>query len=335
VARSSFSSSTLLTEIMQRPLDPGYTAAARRRAAEEDHGPGDRGPGDRGPGDRGPGGAGDGVVPARPGAARRRARRAGHGRRGGAGRGVTGFLVLAGVVLGLVAGAAVAQLRQGPLQAQDRAVLESEIERRTALADDVAQSNAVLRQDIETEQAAAIGEGAGGLLAATELLAVVSGAVPVAGDGVVVVLDDAPSDDGVGGQTAISDDSRVRDVDVQTIVNGLWSAGAEAVAVNGQRLTSLSTIRHAGDAIVVDLRQLARPYTISAIGDQERLLAETRTGAAGQWSAFLRDNYGIEVSQEAAEDVDLPSASRLTLRHAVGVPPPGAGPVPQQEGGST
>jgi uncharacterized protein YlxW (UPF0749 family) len=142
--------------------------------------------------------------------------------------------VVAGVVLGLVTGAAVAQLRAGPLQAGDRAVLEAEVERRTEIADRLAEDNARLRQQIEAEQAAAIGEGAESLLAATEELAVLTGAVQVTGDGVVVLLDDAPVDE-VGGDGAISDDGRVRDADVQTVVNGLWAAGAEGIAVNDQR----------------------------------------------------------------------------------------------------
>ncbi|WP_380168276.1 DUF881 domain-containing protein [Jannaschia sp. R86511] len=302
--RSVFSSSSLLTDIMQRPLDPGYEAAARRRAAP-------------------PGPEGDGGSPRR--------------RRVGRRWDVTTSVVVAGVVLGLVAGAAVAQLRSGPLQAQDRAVLEAEIERRTALADEVAEANAELRLQIEADQAAAIGEGATTLLADTERLAVVTGAVPVVGDGVVVVLDDAPSD-GVEEPSQIADDGRVRDVDVQTVVNGLWSAGAEGVAVNHQRLTSLSTIRHAGDAIVVDLRQLARPYTITAVGDPGTLEDEARTGSAGQWAAFLRDSYGISVSVEVAEDLELPAASRLTLRHAQGVDGPVGEDAPQtppEEAGQT
>lgn len=304
--RSGPPSSTLLTEIMQRPLDPGYEAVARRRRHT-----------DR-PVD-------DAVVT---GAASRR-------RRAGRPRGPWRFttpVVVGGAVLGLVAGAAVAQLRSTPLQAQDRAVLEAEVERRSEVADALADSNQDLRREIEAEQAAAIGEGAASLLEATDRLGVVTGAVRVVGDGVVVELDDAP-DDAVAQPGPVSDDSRVRDVDVQTVVNGLWAAGAEGIAVNDQRLTSLSTIRHAGDAIVVDLRLLARPYTITAVGDPALLLEEARTGSAGSYTAFLRDSYGIPVSVEAAEDLRLPAATRLTLRHAEGVPAPGSAVDPPEGAG--
>lgn len=293
-------------------MDPGYAVAARRRAEGEPTDP------------TGPTG------PTGPRPRRRFAWRA------------SAVVVVVGAALGLAAGAGVAQLRAGPLQAQDRAVLESEVERRTAIADDLAAANARLRAEIEADQAVAIGEGAESLLGATEELGVVSGGLPVTGPGVVVTLDDAvvdqvaPAEDG-----SFADDGRVRDVDVQTVVNGLWAAGAEAVAINGQRLTSLSTIRHAGSAIVVDLRQLARPYTITAVGDQRALLEEARTGVAGRYAAVLRDSYGVSVSVDRADDVVLPAASRLSLRHATGVEDPTApvedldeGPEQQEVGQS-
>lgn len=296
---------------MRRPLDPGYAAAARRREEQRTGQP----PGAVGGERRRPGGSGAWTGPER---------RSHHRFR------PTATVVAVGVLLGLASGAGIAQLRSGPLEAQDRAVLEAEVERRTSVADQLAENNAALRLDIEAEQAAAIGEGAERLLADTERLALLTGAVPAVGDGVQVVLDDAPVDD-VTGEGGFGDDSRVRDTDVQTVVNGLWAAGAEGVAVNGQRLTSLATIRHAGDAIVVDLRQLARPYTITAIGDPDLLLAEVQTGAAGRYLGFLRDSYGISVSVEEVEDASLPAASRLSLRHATGVVEERAPDEPQEE----
>ncbi len=78
------------------------------------------------------------------------------------------------------------------------------------------------------------------------------GARPVTGPGMVVTVDDAPG--------ARSDRQRVLDGDLQRLVNGLWQAGAEAVSINGQRLTQLSAIRTAGEAIHVNFKPLRRPY---------------------------------------------------------------------------
>ncbi|CAM5647734.1 membrane protein [Streptomyces purpurascens] len=53
---------------------------------------------------------------------------------------------------------------------------------------------------------------------------------------------------------------------MQRVVNGLWESGAEAVSINGQRLTALSAMRAAGDAILVDNKPLVPPYTVLAVG---------------------------------------------------------------------
>ncbi len=60
----------------------------------------------------------------------------------------------------------------------------------------------------------------------------------------------------------------VRDNDLALLVNGLWSAGAEAICVNGQRLTVMSSIRTSGRAIEVNSVGIAPPYTVLAIGDR-------------------------------------------------------------------
>ncbi len=190
-----------------------------------------------------------------------------------------------------------------------------------------------LRQEIEAEQAAGIGEGAqqpAGRHRASWPWS--TGAVPVdRRRGRRRCWTTPPGDQRrVGDGRPISDDGRVRDVDVQTVVNGLWAAGAEGIAVNGQRLTSLSTIRHAGDAIVVDLRQLARPYTITR-GRRHRPRCWRRRAPArpGGTPPSCGTATVSRCRWQAADDLALPAASRLSLRHASGVArgrgPPGAG----------
>ncbi|NAZ83927.1 DUF881 domain-containing protein, partial [Kineococcus sp. R8] len=159
--------------------------------------------------------------------------------------------------------------------------------------------------------------------ARADALAVVVGAVAVQGPGLTVVLSDAPQD--ATAADAPTGSGRVLDRDLQTVVNGLWLAGAEAVAVNGQRLTSLSAIRAAGGAVLVDYRPLTPPYTLTAVGDPATLQTRLATAAAGRYLRALQDNYGIGVSIEAADSLQLPAASRLELRSAV---PAGATPSP-------
>lgn len=99
-----------------------------------------------------------------------------------------------------------------------------------------------------------------GVLAA---LADAAGERAVAGPGLVVTLSDAPT---VPAGTSQPDAYFVHDTDLQLVVNALLAAGAEAVAVNGNRITALSSIRAAGHTIVVDLTPLVPPYKVTAIG---------------------------------------------------------------------
>ncbi|MBB2891733.1 DUF881 domain-containing protein [Flexivirga oryzae] len=67
-------------------------------------------------------------------------------------------------------------------------------------------------------------------------------------------------------RTDTSNTGRLTSTDLQIIVNGLWAAGAEAVSINGQRIASQTAIRFAGEAILVNFRALSPPYAISVIG---------------------------------------------------------------------
>src|SRR5690606_12738671 len=92
-----------------------------------------------------------------------------------------------------------------------------------------------------------------------------------------------------------SEEGFVQDLDLQVVATALWSAGAEAVAINGHRLTTLSAIRSAGRAILVDLAPLARPYTIEAVGDPQGLQAGLARTTGGAHLAGLRSTFGIAV----------------------------------------
>ena len=109
---------------------------------------------------------------------------------------------------------------------------------------------------------------------------------------------------------------RVLDRDLQLVVNGLWAAGAEAIAVNGQRLSALSAIRGAGDAILVDFRPLSPPYSVLAVGDPTALRAGLLDGSAGQTLRLYREAYKIRYSVEDEPEISLSGAASTTLRYA-------------------
>jgi uncharacterized protein YlxW (UPF0749 family) len=116
--------------------------------------------------------------------------------------------------------------------------------------------------------------------------------------------------------SGFADTGRVRDRDMQRVVNGLWESGAEAVAINDQRLTSTSAIRAAGDAILVDNKPLAPPYTLRAVGPGQKLSTAFQDSADGQYLHVLQENYGVRTSISTHDEVRLPAAPSLTVRTA-------------------
>jgi uncharacterized protein YlxW (UPF0749 family) len=107
----------------------------------------------------------------------------------------------------------------------------------------------------------------------------------------------------------------VLDTDLQLLANGLWQAGAEAIAVNGQRLTTLTAIRTAGQAITVNFRSVSPPYAVSAVGDPATLPASFLETPAGQTFTDLEANFGLRFDVESVDELTLPAAGRLALRH--------------------
>ena len=219
--------------------------------------------------------------------------------------------MLLAVVLGVVTVVAVSDLRR-PAQADGspRALLEREITERTGDVDALAASVDALSAEIAQIQADAIESLNPGLFAQLDEYEVASGTRAVTGPGLSIVLDDGESTD------PGDDDARVQDVDLQIVTNGLWAAGAEAVAINGQRLTSLSAIRGAGPAILVDLAPLLAPYRVEAIGDAHKMQTAFARSPAANHLAFLSGTYGVVVTTTAQEELELPGSSSGTLRHA-------------------
>ncbi|MFI8997257.1 DUF881 domain-containing protein [Streptomyces sp. NPDC053542] len=228
--------------------------------------------------------------------------------------GLAAGLVLAAVVV--TVGAAQARI-SAPTMAKEREELIARIDQGTDKADKLQRHVDSLREDVGDMQRKALKKSDG---ERADLLALLSGSTQVTGPGVKLVVDDAKeAETGSGGpreSTGFSDTGRVRDRDMQRVVNGLWESGAEAISVNGQRLTSLSAIRAAGDAILVDNKPLAPPYTVLAVGDGQRLSTTFQDSADGQYLHVLQQNYGVRTRISTEGDLTLPPAPSLIVRTA-------------------
>lgn len=124
--------------------------------------------------------------------------------------------------------------------------------------------------------------------------------VPLEGEGVIVRMDDStkPAKAGENPNLYV-----IHDDDLLRVVNELRAAGAEAVAINGQRLTGTSEIRCAGPTLSVNNVRSSAPFEIRAIGDKKSLenALRMRGGVAetlGVW--------GIQLDIKASNDVYIP-----------------------------
>jgi uncharacterized protein YlxW (UPF0749 family) len=300
---------SLLVDLMAEVPDPAYAAAAaRRRAADSANGSAaDSANGSAA--DSANGSAADSANGSAAGAVASNTRR-------------PAVLVVLLLVLGLLVGVAIGQTRRRAPAAEVRRALAADVRGRTASNDALERRVAELRAALaRTRNDSLTATSAGAAL--RERLAVLeqrTGAVAVTGPGVRVVLDDAPAGRTAGDRdragTDAIDPGRVVDRDLQDVVNGLWAAGAEAVAINGKRLTSQSAIREAGEAILVDFRPLSPPYRIAAIGDRDRLAPRFADSVTGRRFRTYAATYGLRFDVQPRDALRLPAASTLLLRRA-------------------
>lgn len=134
-----------------------------------------------------------------------------------------------------------------------------------------------------------------------------TGYLAVRGPGIRVTVDDATT-----GETP----HVVRDSDLGLLVDGLWSAGAEAIAINGQRLTTLSPLQNSGQAIHVNVRPLTPPYRVEAIGDPETLEARLLASNGGAIFRGVADSLGFGLTVEDVEELELPATRVRQLKYA-------------------
>lgn len=135
-----------------------------------------------------------------------------------------------------------------------------------------------------------------------------TGYAPVHGPGVRITVDNP---DGVD----VNDE--IRDEDLAFLVDGLWEAGAEAIAINDQRLHLLGGIRNTSRAIHVNGRPVNAPYVISAIGDPRTLQARLLQTSQGQEWFGLVAFFGFVYSPENLDDIRLPAAPEPPLRDVI------------------
>jgi uncharacterized protein YlxW (UPF0749 family) len=220
-------------------------------------------------------------------------------------------------VLGFLVVTAIASARLGAKQAEPRkAQLIKLIQQRRDQVADLdtevrelrnnvirAQRRASRRSQLDREQTRRMAD-----------LAQAAGTTALKGKAVVVRLSDSDKKPADAEQ---ADAYRIHDADLQLVVNALFAAGAEAVAVNDSRLVATTPIRAAGDTIVVNFRPLSPPYTVSAIGADRQAFEKSEIAKRfTRWQRLF--GLGFRIKEET---VTVPA---YTGRVAISTAEPGS-----------
>ena len=140
-----------------------------------------------------------------------------------------------------------------------------------------------------------------------------AGLLPVQGPGVQVVLDD-------GAQWAMPSgpgDYLIHEHDIRDVVNLLWMAGAEAIAINQERVVATTSIYCVGSTVMVNDTRLSPPYVIQAIGPPDTQSEVLRN------PSYLRDlkdraaRYGVQFKIVKVGNLQLPAyTGGFAIRYA-------------------
>lgn len=129
---------------------------------------------------------------------------------------------------------------------------------------------------------------------------------PVHGPGLVVRLDDAQRDaNGRFPRDASPDDLVVHQQDIDGVINALWSAGAEAIQMQDQRIIATSVVRCVGNTLLLNGRTYSPPYTITAIGNAAAM--QSALAAAPLVTLYKQYvvRFGLGYHEEAKPDVQI------------------------------
>lgn len=125
------------------------------------------------------------------------------------------------------------------------------------------------------------------------------GKTDVEGEGIVIQIIDK-------GGSQLSEDVQVESItskDLLTIINELFAAGAEAVSLNGHRITSMSAIYEIGtEFLKVNGEKISSPYVINAIGNADYLK-----------SAVSGKGGGVDDLKELGHETSVDTSKKIKI----------------------
>lgn len=206
------------------------------------------------------------------------------------------------------------------LRAGEVTELSQLIAQRDASVADQQEQLAALQRQVEalTEQAATRDGAVAAAQSGGEAGALSAALVPLTGAGVEITLDDAPArPDGSRPVNARPDDLVIHQSDVQAVVNAVWAAAADGVAIMGQRLIATSAVICVGNTLLLQGRPYSPPFVVTAIVDADAV--RTQLAASPQVLVFQQavEAFGLTFEVRERSEITLPAYDGpLTLQYA-------------------
>jgi uncharacterized protein YlxW (UPF0749 family) len=209
----------------------------------------------------------------------------------------------------LVTVAAIQTSRNAPAEDASRESLIAQVNLRRQSLDD-------LQQQLHEQEAAvlALQSDLSGLAteqkagqARIQRLQARTGFGAVRGPGIQVTLDSAPDS---------GENQLVRDSDLTLLTDALWSAGAEAISVNGQRLNLLGAFRNVGVQVLLNSQPINPPYVFDVIGNPDTMPADLLSSSMGERWYALKNSLGFRFEVRNGGTMTLPAAASQRLRSA-------------------
>lgn len=129
------------------------------------------------------------------------------------------------------------------------------------------------------------------------------GKTDVTGEGVIITVADNNSVNTSNSFSSINASSYlVHDGNLVSIINELKAAGAEAISINNNRITSSTAITCAGNVIQINGQKVGSPFVIKAIGSKELLYGELNKNGG---TLYKLKKYGVLTDIKKSDNIEI------------------------------
>ena len=220
--------------------------------------------------------------------------------------------LLAGMMIGATHGVS----RGGEIRRSDAPRLVDLVRREQSEVDRLNTERDRLANTIDSTHGRSSDVALAAMLRRSAELAGDAGLEPLHGPGLVVTLTDAQRDaDGRFPRDASPDDLVVHQQDIQAVLNAMWTAGAEAIQMQGQRIIATSAPRCVGNTLLLNGRTYSPPYTITAIGDAAAMQAALAAAPLVILYKQYVVRFGLGYTEQVTPDVRVAGYSEPVRMH--------------------